>query len=392
VEVGLEPACAVVCPVQAIVAGDLDDPDTTIARLVASHPVQVRKPEQGTRPKVFYLGAETSALAPEMRRRDGHLAFAAAAEVRVPGEPPRPGGRLGPVDDPPDLIGLARTVYDVAHPGRIWAGKVAAYLWTKSVAAGALLVAALGTLTGHGPGGALAGVLAPAIALCFLGLTTMLLILDLKRPERFLYLLLRPNRRSWLVWGAWILIVYGGLAALWLAAGLGARENTLIWLAVPTAALAAATAAYSAFLFGQAEGRDFWQSPVRLPHLLVAAVAAGTAALLVAARLLPDGLGAMPGLRLVLLGAVGFGVLLLAAELLGSHPTADGGRAARVVTNGELARRFWGGVVLAGTIAPGILLVTPWPAAWTAAALLALGGGWLYEDLWIRAGQAIPLS
>jgi Fe-S-cluster-containing dehydrogenase component/formate-dependent nitrite reductase membrane component NrfD len=394
VEVGLEPACAVVCPVQAIVAGDLDDPDTTIARLVASHPVQVRKPEQGTRPKVFYLGAETSALAPELQRRDGHLAFATAAEVRVPGEPPRPGGPLArvPVDDPPGLVGLARTVYDVAHPGRIWAGKVAAYLWTKSVAAGALLVAALGTLTGDGPGGVLGGVLAPAIALCFLWLTTMLLIFDLKRPERFLYLLLRPNWRSWLVWGAWILIVYGGLAALWLGAGLWARENTLVWLAAPTAALAAVAAAYSAFLFGQAEGRDFWQSPVRLPHLVVAAVAAGSAALLVTAWLLAGGLGAMPGLRLVLLGAVGAGGLLLAAELLGSHPTADGGRAARVLTHGELARRFWGGVVLAGTIAPGILLVTPWPAAWTVAALLALGGGWLYEDLWIRAGQAIPLS
>lgn len=49
-EVGLEPACVIVCPTQAIVTGDLDDPRGEIARLVATEPVQVRKPEQGPAP------------------------------------------------------------------------------------------------------------------------------------------------------------------------------------------------------------------------------------------------------------------------------------------------------------------------------------------------------
>ena len=52
VEVGLEPACVIVCPERAIIAGDLDDPRAPIARLVATEQVQVRKPEQGTRPKL----------------------------------------------------------------------------------------------------------------------------------------------------------------------------------------------------------------------------------------------------------------------------------------------------------------------------------------------------
>jgi Fe-S-cluster-containing dehydrogenase component len=51
-EVGLEPACVIVCPEQAIIAGDLDAPSSAIARLVAREQVEVRKPEQGTRPKV----------------------------------------------------------------------------------------------------------------------------------------------------------------------------------------------------------------------------------------------------------------------------------------------------------------------------------------------------
>ena len=56
---------------------------------------------------------------------------------------------------------------------------------------------------------------------------------------------------------------------------------------LPVAMLAIAAAGYSAFLFGQAEGRDFWQSPLVLPHLIVSAFVAGCAALLIASIVWP---------------------------------------------------------------------------------------------------------
>ncbi|HAE81911.1 MAG TPA: 4Fe-4S ferredoxin, partial [Ktedonobacter sp.] len=65
-EVGMEPACVVVCPVHAIVAGDMHDPHTEIARIIAREPVRVRKPEQGTKPNVYYVGAEEAAINPEV--------------------------------------------------------------------------------------------------------------------------------------------------------------------------------------------------------------------------------------------------------------------------------------------------------------------------------------
>ena len=34
VDIGLQPACVLVCPVQAIVSGDMDDPSSTISRLM----------------------------------------------------------------------------------------------------------------------------------------------------------------------------------------------------------------------------------------------------------------------------------------------------------------------------------------------------------------------
>ncbi len=64
VEVGLEPPCVTVCPTQAIVAGDMSDPGTRIAQLTGRHAVQVRKPEKGTLPRVFYLEADSASLVP----------------------------------------------------------------------------------------------------------------------------------------------------------------------------------------------------------------------------------------------------------------------------------------------------------------------------------------
>jgi Fe-S-cluster-containing dehydrogenase component/formate-dependent nitrite reductase membrane component NrfD len=397
VEAGLEPACVVVCPVQAIVPGDLDDPSSVIARLVATQQTQVRKPEQGTRPKLFYLGAESAALTPDMQERRGGYVFSQVGRIPDPGKPNRlvagPRAPATSATDGMDLLALARTVYDVAHPERPWGWKVAAYLWTKSIAAGAFLVASLGIGAGVLSADTLTGLAVPAIGLAFLLLTTLLLVLDLKRPERFLYLIFKPNPRSWLVLGGFILFAAGGLGTLWLLAGLVGNLVALQVLAWPMAAAAAATAGYSAFLFGQAEGRDFWQSPLLLPHLLVAALVAGSASLLLAARALGSASIIVGGLGLVLWASLLVSALVLGAELCTAHGTQDAARAARLLTHGPLRVPLWGGVVVVGLALPLVLLLSrSVPFGSELAAVLALGGLWLWEELWIRAGQMIPLS
>jgi Fe-S-cluster-containing dehydrogenase component/formate-dependent nitrite reductase membrane component NrfD len=387
VEVGLEPACVIVCPEQAIVAGDLDDPQSRIARLVATEQVQVRKAEQGTRPKVYYLGAETSALTPQLQQPARAYLWAQ-----------RPSAELDLVDlvarvqgsTPPDDGAFARPVYDVPHLPRPWGWKVSAYLWTKSVAAGALGVAALAALMG-GPTSAIVSIVAPVVALAFLALTTGLLLLDLKRPGRFLYILSKPNPRSWLVWGAWILLGYGAVATLWVLAGLLGRPALLGWLAIPAILFAAATAGYSAFLFGQAEGRDFWQSPIVLPQLLIAAVVAGSASLVVLAFLGDADLDVLWMLSATMVAALVLHALTLVAELFGAHANLDTALAARLITHGAWRRRFWIVTGLGGTLLP-IALVPVNPAGAALGAILALAGLWVYEDLWVKAGQSIPLS
>ena len=64
IENGYEPACVIVCPVEAIVSGDLEDSSSKISRLVADQQVTVRKPEKGTLPNVFYIDGDDAALNP----------------------------------------------------------------------------------------------------------------------------------------------------------------------------------------------------------------------------------------------------------------------------------------------------------------------------------------
>ena len=386
IEVGLEPACVIVCPERAIIAGDLDDPRTEIARLVAREQVEVRKPEQGTRPKVFYVGADSSALTPTLQRPATTYMFgqrpAAEADLvqMVAALHEQPGGAGA----------LSQPVYDAPHAPRPWGWRVSTYLWTKSIAAGALIVAAGTARVGSLGVDPFVGVAAPLLALVFLLLTTVLLVLDLKRPDRFHYVLLKGNPRSWLTLGAWILIAYGAAALGWLLAGRGLLSWPHHLVTIPVMLLGFAAAGYSAFLFGQAEGRDFWQSPLLLPHLLVAAVMAGAASLAIVANAVGADMRLAAAIWMSLLLGLGLHGILLFAELGVSHANVDVRLAARLLTRGALQMRFWGGVVVLGVVAP-ILLLVVWGAVPVAAAL-SLAGLWLWEDLWVKAGQTMPLS
>jgi Fe-S-cluster-containing dehydrogenase component len=55
VEQGLKPACVSVCPTHCMHFGDLEDPQSEVARLLASRAHHSLLPQTGCRPHVFYL-------------------------------------------------------------------------------------------------------------------------------------------------------------------------------------------------------------------------------------------------------------------------------------------------------------------------------------------------
>ena len=56
IDQGLLPACVETCVGGARQFGDLNDPDSPVAKAIRTEPVQVLKPETGNEPRVFYIG------------------------------------------------------------------------------------------------------------------------------------------------------------------------------------------------------------------------------------------------------------------------------------------------------------------------------------------------
>lgn len=57
-EKGLEPACVQACPGIARIFGDLEDPNSEVARMVGRRNVKQLRPEVGTDPCVYYIEVE----------------------------------------------------------------------------------------------------------------------------------------------------------------------------------------------------------------------------------------------------------------------------------------------------------------------------------------------
>ena len=416
-DVGLEPACVVVCPEHAILVGDLDDPGSEVSQALARSNAVVRKPEQGTSPKVFYIeGAEVS-LRPGVAQRAsmgmfsdvvddehhiGHVGTWAAegrAEyshargvARVPTEQGLPehgplhlGGRMAEH--------MVQEAFNVQHHVP-WHWPIAAYLVTKHIAGG--LFALLGILT-----------LVPSLAVPagmytvggFLGVamtlvTLALLVYDLDRPDRFFYLLVRPQWRSWIARAAWLLTAFSLVTGGWWAAEVATQ---LGWLdasplrpflatsAVPWGWLAAV---YTAFLFGQAEGRDLWQG-AHLPGAMTAQ-AAGLGAVTLAS------LGAVVGtpaatqqalLWVAALGLAAGGALVLLGDRVA--PASEAARRAqKMLTHGRYKQAYWLGLV-GSSLVPAALAALGLPAL---ALPVAAAGLFAWAWAFVSAPQQIPNS
>lgn len=418
VDIGLEPACVNVCPEHAIISGDMDDPESEIAQLLARQQVTVRKAEKGTSPNLFYINADEASLTPSLTERSseyfwnsqslgvGHYAKEAEKMAFSNGdvlEALMQGNRQsmtagevathGPVKSIDIKLGKARRIYDTPDKGVLWGWEVPAYVTTKAISSGAFLLPVLAIMSGQAqPMGSTLwwGV---GMALVFLALTGLFLVKDLDRPDRFLNVLLRPQKRSWLVRGGYGISVYGALVALYAALryfGVSAGTEILAVLTVPVALF---VSVYTAFLFGQAKGRDFWQSPTLVLHMLIHSFLAGAAAYAILDAV-EHGPAAWSGfLRVVLLAGLAFNLFTITIEMTMPHPTVDAKTVVSMILKGRYSQSFWVGVIGIGNIAPLLLLIFAGSGAivLAAAGVLTLVGIYLAEKIWVEAPQRIPL-
>ncbi len=440
-EIGLEPACVVVCPEHAIIAGDIDDPATEISQLLATQDVTVRKPEQGTAPKLFYINGNDVALHPTATERapesymwadviplhvvegkgnegkqgkegkegngrgPGTVLHSNGTMIREPGAQGQPW--RGPIQIGEGRMAeqMVQTAYNAQHKIP-WHWPVPAYLVTKAIGAGVFMVLALGfglNLFGFDRETAVLGLL---VSLVYIAITTGLLVYDLERPERFFSILFRPQWKSWLTRGAFILIGYTIVAGLWwlletlvyfglLDSGLAdAVRPFTLWTGV---VLAVGAAIYTAFLFGQAEGRDLWQSSLLPFHLIVQALVAGSGVLLLMDAFwgLPESVGAVS--LIVFIAALLVDLFItLVGEFGMPHASETAAAAAHAISHGHYRGHFWFGSILLGHIVPlalvALTVLLTSPLLLVAAALSAIAGLYFYEYVFVMAPQEVPNS
>ncbi len=403
-DIGLEPACVVVCPTEALLVGDMNDPSSKVARIINRDPVAVRRPEKETKPKLFYKGADQVTLDPLAAQRPDGGIFMWSEQGEV--DHGVPSGHPGPWNS----SAAAVLSYDIPHRAP-WDFRVSLYTWTKSIAAGAYLAPLLLLMTGAlSPSNPLWTWAAPIVAGVFLALTGAILIWDLEHPTRFHLIFRRPQWRSWLVRGGFIIGGYSAALAAHFAVALTGASPPL-WLGWLGGGLAVLTAVYTAFLFGQAKARDMWQNPLLPVHFLVQGLVAGGGAVVLVAVALDGAAGGLFGaatgaaaaagasagsatasaLQLFAL-ASGAHALMIAGEVFMPPPTAHARLAEREMTHGRFRGWFRLGVLgaLAGVAAPWLAAAAPWLGM--TAVVLGLLALLAYEHGYVQAGQSVPLA
>ena len=406
---GLQPACVTVCPTQAIFVGNLEDPMSNVSNLIAREKVEVRRPEKNTNPKLFYVDATGPTLDPTAASFKGYFSQSQPIDTQV--APGRPSSTSA--NDPTSSHAAAILAYDNPHRAP-WNWIVSAYTWTKSISAGLVMVVAALGLLGYDLGSnvELAAVVA---AVVLLTVTAGLLVLDLHHPERFVYTLLKPQWRSWVTRGAYIITAYGAFLMVYAAALLADAGGGLITtVRVVAVLLALAAGVYTAFLFGQAKGRDLWQDPGLPAHFVVRTALAGIASLSLIVFL--SGVNVYGGtfywgilIALVLHGAFLFGHV--------ARSRTGTSEATRNMVLGKYRAYFWVGFVIGVAVPVAIIMFDAWQymsltatimnaelpntsvyifskldAELAVAAVMALVGLALYEHAYVQAGQSVPQS
>lgn len=416
VDVGREPACVTVCPEHAIIAGDMENPHTEISQLLARQQVKVRKPEKGTNPNLFYIDGDDASLNPEATDRSGPSLW--SSQARGVGHFAKAAEKMMHTNNDVDLLqmsidndiqaayqrkdsenpnyidvlsGKARRVYDTPDKGILWGWEVSAYVFTKAISAGAFLIPFLAIVLGYEVSPT-AKLWSAGISLVFLALTGLFLVMDLDRPDRFLNVLLRPQWNSWLVKGGYTITIFGLLVTIWGAATffeLNIPEIPLLWL---TAVFAVLLAIYTAFLFAQAKGRDFWQSPTLPLHMLVHSVMAGTAIFMLAGLIFGSE-DWMSILKNTMVIALVVNLFTLITELTITHPTTSAKTVVKMITKGRYSNLFWLFTVLIGNIIPlGALLFGGFEMSIVLSGVCVLIGIIITEKIWVEAPQRIPLA
>ena len=257
------PACVNACIADALVFGDVDDPDSKVSQLLRQQQAFRMHEELGTEPDFHYVYGQAHAPV--------------SAPALVAAAPAEPGQVRARGVEP----------WHQVH----WDWKAAGNFVCGGAGAG-LFIAAAATSPWRGP-----VFLVNSVAMAMIATGLLLLLFKIGRPWRSLYVLRQPQR-SWMSREAWVVCAFFPLAAL------------ATWFDRLDLTLAAAVAALlfllsQAMILKEAKGIPAWRVPNIVPLIVGTGLAEGAGILLAATAALPalKSLGEPTAIALVLLSA-----------------------------------------------------------------------------------------
>ena len=258
----------------------------------------------------------------------------------------------------------------------VWTWEIPVYFFIGGVAGLCAVIAAAARA-----GGADAALVRDARLIAFLGaaVSPLLLISDLGRPRRFLYMLRVFKRQSAMSVGVWTLVAFSGAVTASLALQFAGIAGPVSWVADAIgAAMGAVLATYTGVLLGVTA------IPAWAHHVRVLPMHFGASSLGAAASLLE-----LAGHRAPALNAIAIAAALAEVVVMWQLDFRGDAEIRRLFTGtgGRIARA---GNICTG-IAPLVLRVAAaWlPAARLAAAALTVAGSLLTRLGWIAIGREI---
>jgi len=295
---------------------------------------------------------------------------------------------------------MVQTAYNAQHKIQ-WHWELPAYLVTKNIAGGLFMLLSLGAIFNLFTFNSANFLTAGFTAMVFMLITVILLIKDLSQPKRFLNILFHPQWKSWVARGAFILVGFTAVAGLWWLIEGAAQINWLsidiasslrlvmAWVTLPLALFAVI---YTAFLLGQAEGRDMWQSNL-LPFQLFAQsmmIASGMFLILNVFISPPHDLHTL--LTRLFPASIAINLLLTFASRFNSFASEVAMLGHREMTRGKFRNHYWWGGIGLGHVIPLVLFFAFGSITLPVAVLCAVVGLFLYEYAFVMAPQHIPNS
>jgi molybdopterin-containing oxidoreductase family membrane subunit len=260
-----------------------------------------------------------------------------------------------------------------------WGTYIAAFFLLVGAGSGLVLLASLGDL-GVLPvlKGMRSSLLLGAVGAFAAG--AFMIILDVGKPERVLYMLTSPNFKSMFVWDFYTLVVSGVLALVYFY--LGPKIKALPWIA---AIAAAAVVVIEGFILSVSAATPMWHGAIVPALFLIEGLITAIGIVLAVMNV------QVIGRILAALLAVVFALTLIEFVSVSYGGDPDIAANYNLLVAGNLAPLFWGQLLL-GVVVPFVLLV--WfsqnRTAVVAAAVLAILGVFVAKLDLLVAGQAVP--